>query len=281
MNTPGSLSGAGDLLPKGKYPFLQNRSALPARPHCCRAQSPLGIERHPIGSFVSDHLIHPNERYDSSGAGVRLLSHRRNTRWKAESQLYAAEIATGLLPATLLGMLIFPSQRISAAILAGVHPADNTEGGVTLNTTSAQTGSPVTSTGNNGMVKVRSDGLIWHQGIAEPQTAPIVAFPGGGSGVSLTIFAGSFTVPRLSERLPTHRLSPSREPTHRPTLACLSPQRPLQRTTTIQRRSVGVCRHSVENEKPYPSRYAGFRCRQDGWNAVHRTRWREHRRHYR
>ncbi len=35
-----------------------------------------------------------------------------------------------------------------------------------------------------GMLKVRSDGLVRKRGIAEPQTAGTVAFPGGGSGPS-------------------------------------------------------------------------------------------------
>ena len=37
----------------------------------------------------------------------------------------------------------------------------------------------------SGMVKARSDGLVRKMGIAEPQTAPTVTFPGGGSGPAL------------------------------------------------------------------------------------------------
>jgi hypothetical protein len=36
----------------------------------------------------------------------------------------------------------------------------------------------------SGMVKVRSDGTTWKQGIKEPQVAPTVTFPGGGSGTT-------------------------------------------------------------------------------------------------
>jgi len=39
-----------------------------------------------------------------------------------------------------------------------------------------------------GMIKVRSDGLSRKMGIAEPQVAPTVTFPGGGSGASLIYY---------------------------------------------------------------------------------------------
>ena len=39
-----------------------------------------------------------------------------------------------------------------------------------------------------GMLKVRSDGLVRKTGIAEPQTAPTVTFPGGGSGPALIFY---------------------------------------------------------------------------------------------
>lgn len=39
-----------------------------------------------------------------------------------------------------------------------------------------------------GMIKLRSDGLSRKTGIAEPQVAPSVAFPGGGSGPSLIYY---------------------------------------------------------------------------------------------
>ena len=39
-----------------------------------------------------------------------------------------------------------------------------------------------------GMLKIRSDGRVRKMGIAEPQSAPTVAFPGGGSGPSLIYY---------------------------------------------------------------------------------------------
>lgn len=40
----------------------------------------------------------------------------------------------------------------------------------------------------SGMVKVRSDGRVRKTGIAEPQTAPTVTFPGGGTGPALIYY---------------------------------------------------------------------------------------------
>ena len=40
----------------------------------------------------------------------------------------------------------------------------------------------------SGMLKVRSDGLVRKMGIAEPQAAPTVTFPGGGSGPALIFY---------------------------------------------------------------------------------------------
>lgn len=43
-----------------------------------------------------------------------------------------------------------------------------------------------------GMVKVRSDGLSRKTGVMEPQVAPAVTFPGGGSGASLIFYYTTF-----------------------------------------------------------------------------------------
>src|ERR1700754_5117343 len=47
-----------------------------------------------------------------------------------------------------------------------------------------------------GMLKIRSDGLTRKMGIAEPQAAPTVTFPGGGSGPSQIFY---YYVYRASE----------------------------------------------------------------------------------
>lgn len=163
-----------DLLPTGTYAFLQNvRRYLQGR---TVARAPLGANLLPsaIASGPTSLLRLNDPTSAGPVSGFALIEGAAGTMY-----LNSTAIATGLtgLP------LGFVTNRPNASPQPWAYTADGAVGGVTLTTISAETGSPASYTGN-GMNKVRSDGTIWHTGIAEPQVAPTVTFPGGGTGIT-------------------------------------------------------------------------------------------------
>src|SRR5882762_6272232 len=167
-----------DLLPAGTYAFLQNvRRYLQGR---TVARAPLGSNLLPsaIASGPTS-LIRLNDSTPTGPvSGFALIEGANGSLY-----LNATSIATGLtgLPLT------FVTFRPNASPPPWCYTADNSASGVTLNTLDLQSGNPTTYVGN-GMMKVRSDGVVWHIGIAEPQVAPDVTFVGGGSGVALIFY---------------------------------------------------------------------------------------------
>jgi hypothetical protein len=164
-----------DLLPAGKYPFLQNvRRYLQGR---TVARAPLGGDvlpselPSPITSFVRMN--------DTTPAGPVSGFCLIEGTLAGHLYLNSADIVSGLDG----NPLSFVTFRPNASPQPWAYIADNEASGVTLTTISAETGSGATYVGN-GMMKVRSDGVVWHMGIAEPQTAPTVTFPGGGTGTT-------------------------------------------------------------------------------------------------
>lgn len=163
-----------DLLPDGSYPYLANvRKYLSGR---TVARAPLGDNLLPSAvASGPTSLIRLNDGTPAGPpSGFALIE-------GADGSMYlnSTRIATGLTGQPLS----FVTFRPNATPQPWCYTADNTASGVSLTTTDLQTGAPVTAP-SNGMNKVRSDGTIWHTGIAEPQTAPNVTFVGGGSGVA-------------------------------------------------------------------------------------------------
>jgi hypothetical protein len=163
-----------DLLPPGKYSFLQNvRRYLHGR---TVARAPLGSDVLPsaLASGPTSFIRMNDATPAGPGSGFVLIL-------GAAGQLYvnSTSVATGLT-GNPLGFVTF---RPNASPQPWCYTGDGAMGGVTLTTISLETGSPTTSP-SNGMNKVRSDGVIWKTGIAEPQTAPSVTFIGGGSGTT-------------------------------------------------------------------------------------------------
>ena len=164
-----------DLLPKGKYPFLQNvRRYLQGR---TVARAPLGANNLP--SALANPVTSFTRMNDTTPAGPMSGFCLIVATNAGNLYLNATAIASGL-DGNPLSYVTF---RPNASPQPWAYIADNESGGVTLTTISAETGSPATYIGN-GMMKVRSDGVVWHMGIAEPQTAPTVTFPGGGTGTT-------------------------------------------------------------------------------------------------
>jgi hypothetical protein len=164
-----------DLLPPGKYPFLSNvRRYLQGR---TVSRAPLGANNLPsaLASPITSFIRMNDTTPDGPGSGFCLIEGTKS----GTLNLNSTQIVTGL-DGNPLSCVTF---RPNASPRPLAYIADNEAGGVTLTTTSAETGNPATYVGN-GMMKVRSDGVVWHMGIAEPQTAPTVTFPGGGSGVA-------------------------------------------------------------------------------------------------
>lgn len=167
-----------DLLPPGTYAFLQNvRRYLQGR---TVARAPLGTNLLPstIASGPTSLLRLNDSTPTGPMSGFALIEGANGSMY-----LNSTLIASGLtgLPLT------FVTFRPNASPPPWAYTADNTAGGVTLHTINLMTGSPTTFV-SNGMNKVRSDGVIWHTGIAEPQSAPSVTFVGGGSGVALIFY---------------------------------------------------------------------------------------------
>lgn len=167
-----------DLLPPGTFAFLQNvRRYLQGR---TVARAPLGANLLPsaIASGPTSLLRLNDQTPAGPGSGFALIEGAAGTMY-----LNSTAIATGLtgLP------LSFVTNRPNASPQPWAYTADGAVGGVTLTTINAETGSPASYTGN-GMNKVRSDGTIWHTGIAEPQVAPTVTFPGGGTGITQVFY---------------------------------------------------------------------------------------------
>lgn len=163
-----------DLLPPGTFAYLQNvRRYLQGR---TVARAPLGANLIPstVGAGITS-LIRLNDTTPTGPVSGFALIEGANTTLYINS----TAIANGLtgLPLT------FVTFRPNASPPPWCYTADNSAGGVTLTTTNLLTGASATYVGN-GMMKVRSDGVIWHMGIAEPQTAPTIVFVGGGSGVT-------------------------------------------------------------------------------------------------
>lgn len=93
-----------------------------------------------------------------SGAGTKLY-------------LNATSVATGLSgnPVSLIPF------RPNTSVQPWMYVGDSApQGAVTITTKSLATGDPATFV-TNGMLKVRSDGLIYKMGVKEPQTAPVVS----------------------------------------------------------------------------------------------------------
>ena len=96
--------------------------------------------------------------------------------------LYAG--TTGTLTAKATGLSTYPVSIVTFRPNTSVQPwayvGDSTQSpGVTIVADSFQCA---------GMLKVRSDGVVRKMGIAEPQAAPTVTFPGGGSGPALIYY---------------------------------------------------------------------------------------------
>lgn len=163
-----------DLLPVGVYAYLQNvRRFLQGR---TIARPPLGsnLIPSPLPSGVTS-LIRLNDTTPTGPvSGFALIE-------GANGYLYnnSTQIASGLTG----NPLSFVTFRPNASPPPWCYAADNSAGGVTLTTTNLLTGAPATYVGN-GMVKIQSTGIVWHMGIAEPQTAPTIVFVGGGTGVA-------------------------------------------------------------------------------------------------
>ena len=161
------LVHAVDELPKGKSPFIQN----------CRRYIKGGVVGRNLLTdavlTVSSAISTVSRLNDSTPAGpmagfTYIL--------QAATSLYAG--ITGTLSALATGLSGNPISIIPFRPNTSVQPwgyiGDSSPSpNVTIVASSFQC---------SGMLKVRSDGLVRKMGIMEPQTAPTVAFPGGGSG---------------------------------------------------------------------------------------------------
>lgn len=171
MNTAASV----DLLPPGKFSYLQNvRRILQGRT----------VARAPLGSNLltgalpdgATSLVRMNDATPGAPGFVRVIG--------AAGKMYVntTQVATGLTG----DPLSFCTFRPNASPQPWCYVSDNSASGVTLNTKYLLTGGAV-NYASNGMMKVRSDGVVWKTGIAEPQAAPQVQL----NGATLT---GSFTL---------------------------------------------------------------------------------------
>lgn len=163
-----------DLIPAGQNAYLQN------------------VRRYLEGRTIARPPLSVNLLSGALAAGVTSLLRFNDTTPAGPVSGYSlvigaagvmyvntTSVATGLtnLPFS------FATFRPNASPQPWAYVANPAASGVTLNTISLLTGSPV-SFPSNGMMKVRSDGVVWKQGIAEPQTAPAVTFVGGGTGTT-------------------------------------------------------------------------------------------------
>lgn len=141
-----------DLLPPGKYSYLQNvRRYLQGR---TIARAPLGSNQIPFAlpAGITSMLRLNDLTPAGPPAGYVLVLGAAGIMYVNSTQ-----VKTGLSG----NPLSFVTFRPNASPQPWAYVGDPT-----------------------GMWKVRSDGTTWHVGVAEPQTAPAVTFVGGGTGTT-------------------------------------------------------------------------------------------------
>ena len=164
-----NLASAPDTLKPGEYPYLQN------------------VRRNQQGRISSRPPLSPNLNGSPLAGPVTSLLRLNDSLNPALSSGYVLiEGADGNLYVTTTAIasgfsgnpLGFVTARPNASPQPWCYVADSSEDVTIPAYTTSGYGSVV------GMVKVRSDGTCWKTGIQEPQTAPTVVFPGGGTGTT-------------------------------------------------------------------------------------------------
>jgi hypothetical protein len=176
-----STANSADLLPPGKFAFLQNvRRILQGRT----------VARPALGSNVLTGALPsgPTSMLRLNDATPIGPASRYAMVIGAAGKMYVntAQVATGMT-GNPLGMVTF---RPNTSPEPFAYIADNSPSGVTLNTTALVTGGAVNFP-SNGMIKVNANGLAWKTGIAEPQEAPQVTLNGATLRGSFTLNANA------------------------------------------------------------------------------------------
>ena len=173
-----------DRLPPGKYPFAQNvrrywKGGIIGRNLLTAAIYTLAAVAHSIRRFNDSTPSGPPSGYTIINGASTTLS-----VWN--STIGVVNVATGL-SGNPLSIVPF---RPNASVQPWAYVANSAaQGSVTLATKYLINGTTVDSV-SNGMMKVRSDGLCYKEGVKEPQLAPVVStqnssVPFGGVGSML------------------------------------------------------------------------------------------------